>query len=193
MPEINFRNRCFLLLCLLGPVVAPISQAATTPEAEAEAYFAAMQEEGLTAATRFMHPTALAQFKAMLMPVYAAENAAGTRQLLDMTFSADMDFAELQALDPALFMDGFMSLLVAQTGNAPIRFDKLEVLGTVDEGDARHVLTRMTLGAGELAITQFEVLSFIPYNDSWRLQLDGDMKGLAAALRSNLAQPDDSN
>jgi hypothetical protein len=163
--------------------------AADSPEAVATSYFEAMQKEGLASSTRFMHPNALLEFKTMLMPVYAAENAGGGRQLLDVTFSSEVQFTQLESMEPAAFMDGFMGLVVAQTGNAPIRFDNLEVLGTINEGEARHVLTRMTLGAGELAITQFEVLSFLPYEDTWRLQLNGDMKGLAAALRNNLPQP----
>lgn len=187
MPASTSYLRALIISCCAILVTANV-QAADSPEGVATSYFAAMQKEGLSSSTRFMHPIALQEFKTMLMPVYAAENAAGGRQLLDVTFSPEVQFAQLESMDPAAFMDGFMGLVVAQTGNAPIRFDNLEVLGTINEGDARHVLTRMTLGAGDLAITQFEVLSFLPYEETWRLQLNGDMKGLAAALRNNLPQ-----
>lgn len=184
--SINYVRILIISSCTLFATVT--AQAADSPEDVAASYFEAMQTEGLASSTRFMHPSALLEFKTMLMPVYAAENAAGGRQLLDVTFSPEVQFAQLESMDPAAFMDGFMGLVITQTGNAPIRFDNLEVLGTIDEGDARHVLTRMTLGAGDLAITQFEVLSFLPYDETWRLQLNGDMKGLAAALRNNLPQ-----
>lgn len=188
MSQLNARIAMLSLLAVMTSVTAISVRAEDNPEAVAQAYFAAMQTDGLLSSTRFMHPIALEEFKTMLMPVYTAENAAGSRQLLDVTFSSNMEFADLQAMDPATFMNGFMSLVVAQTGNVPITFDKLEVLGTISEDESRHVLTRMTLGTGELAVTQFEVLSFLPYEQTWRLQLNGDMKGLAAALRGNLPE-----
>lgn len=159
-----------------------------TPEEVAQDYFKAMQNEGLIATSRFMHPSALAEFKSIVMPVYDAEHASGARQLLDLTFSPSADYAEVQAMDPLDFLNGFMNVVTAQTGNVPLQFDKLEVLGTVEEGEIRHVLTRMTVGVGELAMSQIEVLSFLPYEDTWLLQLNMDLKGLATALRSNLRQ-----
>jgi len=186
--QVPARLTLLIAFTAMTSILATSVKAEDNPEAVAQAYFAAMQSEGLLSSTRFMHPIALAEFKSMLMPVYTAENAAGGRQLLDVTFSSDVRFTDLQAMDPATFMNGFMSLVVAQTGDAPITFDKLEVLGTISENESRHVLTRMTLGTGELAITQFEVLSFLPYEQTWLLQLNGDMKGLATALRSNLPQ-----
>jgi hypothetical protein len=110
------------LLAVMTSVTAISVRAEDNPEAVAQAYFAAMQTDGLLSSTRFMHPIALEEFKTMLMPVYTAENAAGSRQLLDVTFSSNMEFADLQAMDPATFMNGFMSLVVAQTGNVPITF-----------------------------------------------------------------------
>jgi len=44
----------------------------------------------------------------------------------------------------------------------------------------------LTIGFEELAITQFEVLGFKPYKDTWRLQLNGQMKGFANQLRASL-------
>jgi hypothetical protein len=182
-----------LLGGLLALLITSSSWAQESPETVAEAYFTAMKDDGLLSSTEFMHPSALLEFKTMLMPVYAAEHNAGGRQLIDVTFSESVDFADLEAMDPAKFMNGFLSLVIAQTGDVPLHFDTLEVLGTINEGDARHVLTRMTIGAGDFALTQMEVLSFIPYQDTWRLQLNGDMKGLATALRSQLPQASDAN
>ncbi len=183
----TYRAAASLALLAVGFTATP-ARTADSPEALATAYFQTVQEEGLGASTSFMHPSALAEFKSILMPVYDAEHAAGGKQLLEVTFPGT-SYAALQRMDAKDFTDGFMNLVIAQTGNVPIRFDRIEVLGTIAEGDARHVLTRMTVGAGELAITQFEVLSFVPFEETWRLQLNGDMKGLATALRANLPAP----
>jgi len=177
-----------LTLAMLLLAACPAVAAESTPEDVARAYFAAIQSDGMTSSTRFMHPDALNEFKAMLMPVYEAEHESGGDRLLEVTFPGST-FEAVEKMDGSAFMDGFMQLVVSQTGDAPIRFDKLEVLGTINEGEARHVLTRMTLGAGDLALTQFEVLSFAPYEDTWRLKLNGDLRGLAVALRRSLPPP----
>ena len=181
-------NFLTLLLALCLALWSGQIQAQESPEEVAEDYFEAMQNEGLIATSRFMHPSALAEFKSMVMPVYDAEHASGGRQLLDLTFSPTVNYAQLQAMDPLDFLNGFMNVVTAQNGNVPLQFDKLEVLGTIAEGEIRHVLTRMTMGVGELALSQIEVLSFIPYEETWLLQLNMDLKGLATALRSNLRQ-----
>lgn len=182
------QNLLTLVLALCLALLGSQTHAQESPEEAAEDYFQAMQNEGLLATSRFMHPSALAEFKAMVMPVYDAEHASGGRQLLDMTFSPGLDYAQLQAMDPMDFLNGFMTVVTAQNGNVPLQFDKLEVLGTIAEGEIRHVLTRVTMGAGDMALSQIEVLSFLPYEDTWLLQLNMDLKGLATALRSNLRQ-----
>lgn len=158
----------------------------TDPEHVAREYFQAMQSEGLSSMGRFMHPEALAEFKSMLMPIYLAEAAAGERQLMDLTFGKTGNVTTLEQLAPADFMTGFMNLIVVQTGSETLSFERLEVLGTIVEGDAHHVLTRMTVGSGDISVTQFEVLSFIPFQGEWRLQLNGEMKGIAEALRATI-------
>lgn len=182
------RPAALLLTVALALAASPAMAEDDSPEDVARAYFAAIQADGMSSSTRFMHPDAMDEFKAMLMPVYVAEHDGGGSKLLETTFPGT-SFEALEKMSGLDFMDGFMALVVAQTGDVPVRFDKLEVLGTVSEGDARYVLTRMTLGTGDLAMSQFQVLSFAPYGDTWRLQLNDDLRGLAVALRRNLAPP----
>jgi hypothetical protein len=152
----------------------------------ARAYFEVLQTEGMTSVGQFMHPNALVEFKDMLLPVFEAEASAGDAQLRAVTFGNQATIDDVRNQDPESFMNGFMNIIAAQAGDIRISFDKLEVLGVVPEGEQRHVLTRITVGADQLELTEFEVLSFIPFEGSWRLQLNGEMKGLAAALASQL-------
>lgn len=156
------------------------------PQALAIDYFNAMKNEGMTSLGRFMHPLALAEFKSMLLPVYQMEANSGQRDLMEITFGKSTTIETLRGLDPEDFMNGFMNLVTAQLTDTRIRFNNLEVLGTIEEGDARHVLTRMTIGAGDLDMTEFEILSFLPYQQSWRLQLNGELMGMAQALQREL-------
>lgn len=183
-------NRYVIGLVLIAVLLISNNALAQTshPEDVAREYFRTMQAEGMTSIGSFMHPQALRDFKQMLIPVYEFEAESGQRQLMDLTFGQLATIADLRRLSPAAFMNGFMRLVAAELGDVKISFDKLEILGTIAEGEARHVLTRMTVGAGDLAVTQFEVLSFLPYGEGWRLQLNGKMKGMAKVLRSSIGR-----
>ncbi|MBU0985484.1 MAG: hypothetical protein KKA42_16545 [candidate division Zixibacteria bacterium] len=178
----------FVLLLIASQTSSVQGGREETPEALAEEYFAVLQTEGMSAVGRFMHPDALSDFKDMLVPVFRLQIETGQRQLLSLTFGDSVEVADLDAMDPTAFFNGFMNVITALPDGLQPSFDKLEVLGTIEEGQARHVLTRVSVGAGEMAITAFEVLSFIPYEDSWRLQLSGKMKGLAQQLQASMGK-----
>jgi hypothetical protein len=177
-----------VLLIVSLPLFNFCSAQDTNPESLAKEYFKVMAEDGMTSVARFMHPEALESFKSMVLPVFEFEAESGDRQLMDLTFGTTMHIAKLKNTDSESFMNGFMNIIAAQLGSTKLSFDKLEILGTISEGSDRHVLTRMTIGVGELSLTQFEVLSFKPYEGSWRLQLNGKMKGIANTLRSSITK-----
>lgn len=157
------------------------------PKAVAREYFHVLQNEGLTSIGRFMHPEALSDFKEMALPVYEFEAELGQRQLMDATFGRLNNISDLRDMEPSVFMNGFISLVAAQVGGSKLHFDKMDILGVVEEGKFRHVLTRITIGVGELAITQFEVLSFVPYKGNWYLQLNAEIQGIAKTLRESIS------
>lgn len=180
------RNLCTTILVALGLICTQVLAQEEELESVARAYFDVLQTEGMTSVGRFMHPDALGAFKEMLVPVFEAEAAAGQGQLRAMTFGGAATIDDVRSQDPESFMNGFMNIVAAQAGDARISFDKLEMLGVVSEGEQRHLLVRITVGADVVTLTEFEVLSFLPFEGSWRLQLNGEMQGLAAALASQL-------
>jgi hypothetical protein len=159
-----------------------------SPEQLAVMYFEAMKTEGLTKVAHFIHPEALIEFKSMMLPIYEYEIESGSRQFTDLSFGNQTSIADIKAMAPESFMNNFMNIVAIQTGTVKIDFENIEVLGSVIEGNNRHVLTRMTIGAGELNMKKLEVLSFRPYNDGWKLQLNGEVKGMAKVLRANLVK-----
>jgi hypothetical protein len=159
-----------------------------SPEVVAREHFAALQAKGMRAVVEYMHPDALAEFKTMVMPIFEEEEKAGQRGLRSVTFDQTITIEEIRALEPDVFMNGFMNLVLARTEDVSLRFDQIEIVGVVPEGEQRHVLARITIGANELSITQFEVLSFVPFENTWRMKLTGEMQGLASALRQQLAR-----
>jgi len=159
-----------------------------TPEELAKQYFNALQEEGMTAMGKFMHPDALEELKVMLLEVFETAEAGGGSEIIQKAFGDSASISDIKQMDAQAFFNAFINILTASLGERglSISFDKLEVLGTVEEDKIRHVLTRVTVGAGETAMTQMEVLSFMPYEDSWRLQLSGKIKGIINAIQARL-------
>lgn len=157
------------------------------PEALAESYFLSMRDKGFASAVDFMHPKALEDFKAMLLPVFEAEAESGKRDLLNATFGSQADIDDVRSAEPYGFMKAFMNIVMAMAGDVDIQFRKIEILGSIREGEIVHVLARMTVGADDLAITKMEVISFRPHGDTWAMLLNGEMEGMAKALRARMA------
>ena len=173
-------------VCVLLPSL--VFAQAETPESLAKSYIQALSDGGMGATAEFMHPDALADFKGMLLPVYNAEARAGERQLIDITFGQEVSVDQLSEISDTQFFRGFLNLIEAQTAGQNMQFDKIEVLGTVTEAEVQHVLTRMSVGSEQVKVTSMEVLSFIPYQDTWRLRLTGEIEGMARALQQSLSQ-----
>ena len=73
----------------------------------------------------------------------------------------------------------------AQLGQ--IDFRKVEVLGSVPEGDSlRHVVTRTHVGLGEITMEAMEVISFKKMGDKWGILLQGKIKGMAQQFKKAL-------
>jgi hypothetical protein len=154
-----------------------------SPEDVALEYFAALQIEGLPAATvRYLHPDALVEFKEMVMPLI--ENGD---PILSLVFP-EMTLEQVKALDPAELTRRFFGAIPSPVFAPEPRFDQMEIVGVVSEGDQRHVLARVTVRMGEASMTDFDVMSFVPFGDTWRMQLTGELRGVAAELRSSLPE-----
>ena len=175
----------FLQTVLLAAILLPsLAAAQTTPEEAAKAYFQALKTEGFEVAPRYIHPKELERFKSMLMPLFLVEGA--DTNLSTLFFGAPKTAAEITAMDPAEFMEGFLSVVGAQVKEANVSLGDTEIIGTVKEGDITHVLTRSTAGNADVKLTQVEVISMIPDGDSWKLLLSGKMEGIAQALKAQL-------
>ncbi|TQV77730.1 hypothetical protein [Denitrobaculum tricleocarpae] len=182
----KLRTACLLALSLF--VATPAAANDAELETLARDYFASVQSEGVGAIASALHPDALAEFRAMILPIFEAEAESGQPNFTNAVFGGPKTIDEIRALDPEAFIGAFMSFLGQQMQNLNVKFDQIDILGSVPEGEVRHVLARVTVGAGEISVTEMEVLSFTPYEDTWRLQLNGELKGIATALRGSIPQ-----
>lgn len=172
------------LTILLGfPLGAAASE---TPEQVAEAYINAIRTGGVTAVPDYIHPDELERFRGMLLPVLVDDNPVAG-QFRTALFGEGATLASVQAMDAKAFMQGFMGFVQGQMTAMDVSIGQSETLGSVREGEVVHLVTRNTAGAGALQLTQMEVISLKPYQDSWRLLLSGKMEGLAQALGAQAA------
>jgi len=133
-----------------------------------------------------MHPKALEDFKGMVMPILDAEAAAGSSDFLQAVFGRGAKLSNIKKLTGEQFLSRFMVFAVTQSGEQEIKFDKFQLVGVVSEGEYRHVLARVTAGAEGMSITEMQVLSLIPYEGQWKLELTGKIEGIANALKAAL-------
>lgn len=180
----KLRSVCLFVISLF--VAAPATASDAELEQMAVTYFNALQSDGVGAISRFLHPEAQSEFREMILPIFEFEAEQGQPGLTQAVFGGPTDIEEIRALSAEDFIGAFMTFIGSQMQDLNVKFDKIEVLGTLPENDLRHVVTRVTVGADVVELTQMEVLTYRPYQDGWRLQLNGQFKGIATALRNNI-------
>jgi hypothetical protein len=181
--NIASRLRLSLLLSLLLGVGSAF---ASTESAEAAVrdYHADLQSKGLRSVSAHMHRDELLRFKEMLLPIFQPEGPPNHKELVAGFFGPDATPESVAAAPPAVFMNAFMSIAERQLETLNYRFGDSEVVGSIQEGDVTHVLTRVRGGAAELKVTQMEVVSVRKDGAHWRLLLTGRYEGMAQAFRA---------
>jgi hypothetical protein len=176
-----------LLFALVLGVGVPVGAVAgETPEQVADAYLDAIRTEGFAVVPDYIHPDERERFRGMLLPVLLGDGPAA-EPLRKAFFGEKATPASVQAMDAKAFMQGFMGFAQNQMATLDVSIGRSEMLGSVREGDVVHLVTRSTAGAGALQLTQMEVISLKPYEDTWRLMLSGKMEGMAQALSARAA------
>ena len=169
-----------LALCLAGWMSA--AQAAASAEEAVREYFAALQAEGMGASARFIHPDELARFKEMLMPVVRQDFKRAKPEFAPVVFGADVTLEKMEAMSGQDFMGALLNVVGSQMKD--VKFESVQVLGAVKEGEVSHVVARINVGVeqGAFKLTKMEVISAKPSKDGWMVLLSGELEGLAAAL-----------
>jgi hypothetical protein len=168
-------------------VASLVSQAEAAPDAlqareVVREYLEAIRAEGFSAQARFLHPEELVRFQQILMPVYEANEAAGSRVLLNATFGREASLLDARLADPADFMRRFARVMAVRMPDQPVGFEELEVLGMVEEGPRMHVLVRLRTGSEEAAFESLEVVSLLPDGEAWRVMLSPELEAAARSM-----------
>lgn len=177
---------------------APLAQAAdaaaavdlSQPEAVVEAMSGRAQARDWKGVAALFDPAALKDFRGLLAPLVALaakeapEAGAGPDPRLALLF-AGMDAKQLAGASDADFFAAYMGGMVNM---AQADVGKTEILGSVAEGeDRRHVVVRSTASAMGIAITKMQVVSLRHRAEGWRIELSGDVRGMAEAMNRQLS------
>ncbi len=171
-------------VCCLWLAAAPVlaaTPAAQTPEQAVMAYMTALQTEGMAVVPAHLHPDELARFKEMLMPLFRHEPTSEKKELTEGLFGAGATLASIEAMPGAELMAALFKVVGKELEG--IKFESLEMLGSVKEGEIVHVVSRIGVaGPKGMQMKMMEVVSVKPYKNEWKLMLTGELEGLAAAM-----------
>jgi hypothetical protein len=147
-PIVSFMKRSlrFVLLFALSLLGAAAAHA-RSPEDTLVAFVAAVQQGGLAASVRFIHSAELAAFRAEYEPEIAKRVKSGRTRERFVMFTDPYDRKKVRPFkDDADFLAVFIKWLSSSGMVGVTTFDNATVkpLGTVAEGDLRHVLGRFT-------------------------------------------------
>ena len=178
------------MLCLFGLVWLVIAgQAASeevlTPEAArqvTEAYYTALGEQGFAGMVDLLHPEETERFRSMVMPGFEREYAGGRRTLINSTFGRKANLTDVRIASSADFMRRFARLAAVRSRDLPVGYDQVVVLGSVEDEDMLHMVSRIETGRDANVTRRLEVLSLKPYNEEWRVMLDSRFEEMARSL-----------
>ena len=156
--------------------------------ATAERYLHAMIQEDHEGMAAEMHPDALNRFKALIYPLFSGKSAdQATKNLLPL-FDGVSSLRELDALNAAQFYTSFFRgvMKVKPDFSDAIRSSRIKVLGEVREGDLSHVVYRLKMNVGDVAVSQVTVLPLQKMGGSWGVLLTMESEQVAQNLRNAL-------
>jgi len=160
-----------------------------TPEAVAARAVDAMREGRIDDFVKLMHPTAVADFKKMMMGIIEMAHKRGEAEELQELFGGGTP-EELSKLDDFEFFATFYKNVLAEQPDfkAMAKGAKTTILGHVMEGkDVAHVVHRMTVTTEDLALKKMDVISLRRTKDGWGMLLKSDIEGMIQNLEQIFA------
>lgn len=184
-----------MALCFGLQGLALAQQSQETPESIAKAYMEASRQADWIKAASHMHPDALKQLRELFLPIIASAKSEKDKQELGAVLGVK-DKAEFDKLSDAEVFGrvlGLMSSVTPELKNV-LNSSTFDIIGNVQEStDLLHILYRMTIrldlpGLKEpMSMTKLEVMSMRRFENSWRVELSGDLRGIAEAMAAGLA------
>ena len=176
------RLRSVLLAFSMLAFACPLLAGELTPDLSAEQVaaesYARMSAGEWDRAAETFDPAALKQFRDMIAPIIEGPMGEG---MVDMFYGAGKTADDVRKMNDTAFFAGFMRNIA---GGVAVNLKGQEILGSVPEGaDRLHLVTRASVEAMDIRMTQMEVVTMNRTPKGWRLALSGKFDGMAQAMR----------
>jgi len=165
-----------------------------TPEAIAKRQLEAFHVLDWNQAAFYTHPKALAQMKALFLPVALAGATAkdnpAAAEMMRVVF-AGKGADELAATEPAAFFKIVMSGITGATPDFKRAMSgmEIEVLGHVNEGEfTAHVVYRLSRPIEGGTTSKIAVTTVEKDAGSWKALLNADLENVVRAITARLQQ-----
>lgn len=180
MMPLRFRA-AFLTFWMLA-FACPLLAAELTPDLSAEQVaaesYSRMRAGEWDSAAETFDPAALKQFRDMIAPILEGAMGEG---MIGMFYGAGKTADDIRRMNDTAFFAGFMRNIA---GGVAVSLKGQEILGSVPEGaDRLHLVTRASVEAMDIRMTQMEVVTMNRTPQGWRLALSGKFDGMAQAMR----------
>jgi hypothetical protein len=176
------RLRSVLLSLSMLAFACPLLAAELTPDLSAEQVaaesYARMTASEWDSAAETFDPAALKQFRGMIAPILEGPMGEG---MIGLFYGAGKTADDIRRMNDTAFFAGFMRNIA---GGVAVSLKGQEILGSVPEGaDRLHLVTRGSVEAMDIRMTQMEVVTMSRTPQGWRLALSGKFDGMAQAMR----------
>jgi hypothetical protein len=167
-----------------------VTSAQSTPEASVELYAAALRAKDYAAATRLMHPAAVAQIRPLMQLLSQVDSQMGNDGEALLHFFGTTSSAQLAAMpDTVLYARLLERLLRDSEGGDVVTNASFVPLGHVTQpGDTALVVARVTVNVEGTAISTYEVMPMVQWQGAWRHLLQEDISNLIIMLQEQMKQ-----
>jgi hypothetical protein len=158
------------------------------PEQVVSRYHSRFETERWLALLDFIHPDELQKFKEHFLSLFNDDNKVTQQSLIDL-YGSGVTIQSLKAASATEYMQPILSMANRSLDASNLRITSQVILGTVEEGELRHVIYRWNSETPTLKMSQVEVRTLRRYGDTWRLKMPMNIENSLLALKRSIQQP----
>lgn len=171
-------------LCLSCALLTQYSFAGQTAEDVTAQYLTAVNQKGLPGTVQYFHPDELNKFKSAFVSVF--ENTQN-KEMIQAFFGKNISVSELKKMPADLFTEQMFGTLSKILKTEDIHFDDSKILGSVQEGELKHLLVRQFAHMNSMEFSSVQIVTLKPYQDSWKLMFSDKLDTMVKAMQAGLA------
>ena len=172
----NMKIRIILIVFLFSLCAGAYGN---TPEDVLSEYSSLIGNEQYDSIANLLSPGALAKIKAVFDEALTHEIDNGKAQLQVRIFNRKVNRQEVAATPADLYLSRLMRKLVTSTQMQGVKFERVEVVGRVDEtAEQAHLLVRVFMSQHDADFDNLQVFTFTRTEGNWSMEIPVMIKQL---------------